>query len=344
VSLVHMSTGKYLSTKKVPLPIHGQYAAVCTGQNIDSKNDAWKIIGAFEVNVKNGGLLSSSTVFGLMHQDTGGNLHSHHAEWGGSQKSNHQQATITLYKDNYDDWLLQCYNPIIDDNDSAHLMSGDIISLFHKNTNQPLYSHEVLLDDGAQEVSCHGNDFNFNSTLQWRIELIRKPIKYGSTIALFHVPTRKYLSTKGVKYPKHEQYIVVCTGKELDFEHDLWTICDLNVGVPLSTCNNIGFKHKETGGNLHSHFTVHGTTPKSNHQQVTLYMHGHPDDYWIIRHHSSKVDLDHLMDGDIINLFHQGTNLPLYSHDILMDDGTQEVSCNGDGREDNNMWCIELIE
>ncbi|CAG8748003.1 399_t:CDS:2, partial [Acaulospora morrowiae] len=171
----------------------------------------------------------------------------------------------------------------------------------------------------------------------WRIELIRKPIKYESTIALFHVPTRKYLSTKRVKYPKNKQYMVVCTDKELDFEHDLWTICDMNVKVPFSTCNIFGFKHKETGEKLHSHFTVHGTTPKSNHQQVTLWMHGAPDEHWIIRHHGSKVDLDHLMDGDVINLFHKRTNLPLYSHDVLLDDGTQEVSCNGDGREDNNM-------
>ncbi|CAG8476303.1 17834_t:CDS:2 [Acaulospora morrowiae] len=326
-----MSTGKYLSTKKVPLPVHGQYSAVCTGQNIDAKNDSWKIIGAFKINVKNGGLISSSTVVRLMHQDTGENLHSHGVIHGGTPKSNHQQATVFRYKHSDDNWLLQCYNSITDDNDSAHLMSGDIISLLHKNTNQPLYSHEVLLDDGTQET------FNCNSTLQWRIELIRKPIKYESTIALFHVPTRKYLSTKRVKYPNHKQNMVVCTGKELDFEHDLWTICDMNVKSPLLTCNIIGFKHKETGEKLHSHFIEHGKTPKSNHQQVTLFMRGNPDDHWIIRHHGSKVDLDHLMDGDIINLFHKCTNLPLYSHDVLMDDGTQEVSCNGDGSEDNNM-------
>ncbi|CAG8596564.1 20_t:CDS:2, partial [Acaulospora morrowiae] len=144
-----MSTGKYLSTKKVPLPEHGQYAVVCTGQNIDSKNDAWKIIGAFNVNVKDGGLVSSISVVGLMHQDTGENLHSHPIHV--TPKSNHQQATIFGYKNSDDDWILQCYNPVTDDSDSAHLMNGDVINLIHRNTNQPLYSHEVLLDDGTQE-------------------------------------------------------------------------------------------------------------------------------------------------------------------------------------------------
>ncbi|CAG8706958.1 18873_t:CDS:2, partial [Acaulospora morrowiae] len=180
-----------------------------------------------------------------------------------------------------------------------------------------------------------------------------KPIKYGSTVALFHVPTRKYLSNKGVRYPynegikyPHNQYMAVCNGQEIDYEHDLWTICDINVGDPLSIRNIIAFKHIKTGGNLHSHDNIflRGGTPKSNHQQVTIYMDGNSDDYWIIRHPISKVDPDHLMSGDIIRLFHKNTNIPLYSHDVLMDDGTQEVSCNEDGREDNNMWCIELIE
>ncbi|CAG8570350.1 18361_t:CDS:2, partial [Acaulospora morrowiae] len=336
VSLVHMSTGKYLSTKKVPLPKHGQYAVACTGQNIDLKNDTWKLIGAFNVNVKNGGLLSSNTVVRLMHQDTGESLHSHGVINGGTSKSNHQQATIYRNKNSDDNWLLHCNNT--DDNDSAHLMNGDIISLFHKNTNQPLYSHKVLLDDGTQET------FNHKSTLQWRIELIRKPIKYGSTVALFHVPTRKYLSNKGVKYSSnegakhsHNQYMVVCNGREIDYEYDLWTICDTNVGDPLSIRNIIAFKHKKTGGNLHSHGLRNGTTPKSNHQQVTIFMNKNQDDYWTIRHNIPKGDLDQLMSGDIISLFHKVTKIPLYSHDVLLDDGTQEVSCNGDGCEDNNM-------
>src|SRR4051794_3086224 len=42
-------------------------------------------------------------------------------------------------------------------------------------------------------------------------EFQKKPIGYGSKIALVHVSTRKYLSTKGIKYdfgPQNQQYMV----------------------------------------------------------------------------------------------------------------------------------------
>lgn len=43
------------------------------------------------------------------------------------------------------------------------------------------------------------------------------------------------------------------------------------------------------------------------------------------------------MNGDIIGLFHNRTNKPaLYSHAVLLGDGSQEVSCSGDGSESNN--------
>jgi hypothetical protein len=43
------------------------------------------------------------------------------------------------------------------------------------------------------------------------------------------------------------------------------------------------------------------------------------------------------MNGDIIGLFHNKTNKPaLYSHAVLLGDGSQEVSCSGDGSESNN--------
>lgn len=43
------------------------------------------------------------------------------------------------------------------------------------------------------------------------------------------------------------------------------------------------------------------------------------------------------MNGDIIGLFHNKTNKSaLYSHAVLLGDGSQEVSCSGDGSESNN--------
>jgi dolichyl-phosphate-mannose--protein O-mannosyl transferase len=63
------------------------------------------------------------------------------------------------------------------------------------------------------------------------------------------------------------------------------------------------------------------------------------DDDWLIRRYNSTTSYDtgHLMNSDIIGLFHIITNKPaLYSHTVLLGDGSQEVSCYGDGSEKNN--------
>ena len=63
-----------------------------------------------------------------------------------------------------DDWIVRRYSPYASYDDSYHLINGDIISLFHVSTNKPaLYSHPILLDDGSQEVSCHGNGNDENN-------------------------------------------------------------------------------------------------------------------------------------------------------------------------------------
>jgi dolichyl-phosphate-mannose--protein O-mannosyl transferase len=63
------------------------------------------------------------------------------------------------------------------------------------------------------------------------------------------------------------------------------------------------------------------------------------DNDWLIRRYKSTTsyDIGHCMNGDIINLFHIRTNKPaLYSNTVLLGDGSQEVSCYGDGSEKNN--------
>lgn len=51
----------------------------------------------------------------------------------------------------------------------------------------------------------------FNLFLLKKDEFQKKPIVYGSRIALVHVSTRKYLSTKKIQYdlgPDNQQYMV----------------------------------------------------------------------------------------------------------------------------------------
>ncbi|CAJ0756948.1 14613_t:CDS:2 [Entrophospora sp. SA101] len=183
----------------------------------------------------------------------------------------------------------------------------------------------------------------------------KRPIAKGSKIALVHVPTRKYLSSKGVTYPTHNQWMVVCNGQEIDLKNDIWTFIEAHdaresVGGLVYFNTIIGFKHQATGSNLHSHIKHHGVTPKSKHQQVTLYGDVNFDDDWLIRRYSPNASYDDsgsLSHGDIISLFHAMSDkhkLALYSHDILLDDGTQEVACYGNGSDENNKWRIELVD
>ncbi|CAB5361078.1 unnamed protein product [Rhizophagus irregularis] len=184
----------------------------------------------------------------------------------------------------------------------------------------------------------------------------KKPIVYGSKIALAHVCTGKYLSTKGIKYDLgrnvQQHYMVICDGQELDLKNDVWTIIGANgisikEGDPVSLNNIIGFKHQATGCYLNSHGTNYGrVTPMSKQQQVTMCSDRDSNNDWVIRRYNSTTsyDVGHLMNGDIISLFHIRTNKPaLYSNAILLGDGTQEVSCYGDGSENNNKWRIEII-
>ncbi|GBC46641.2 uncharacterized protein OCT59_017711 [Rhizophagus irregularis] len=230
----------------------------------------------------------------------------------------------------------------------------------------------VVFNDGPLYVGRSFSYKGFNGEISnfryfnWRLsaeevmedffnESQKKPIVYGSKIAFVHVSTRKYLSTKGIKYdlgPNNEQYMVICSGQEINLENDVWTVIgasgkNINEGDLISLNNIISFKHQATGCYLNSHDTSYErVTPISQQQQVTLCSDRGSDDDWLVRRYNSTTSYDtgHLMSGDIIGLFHISTNKQaLYSHSVLLGDRSQEVSCYGDGSEKNNRWRIELI-
>ena len=138
-------------------------------------------------------------------------------------------------------------------------------------------------------------------------EFQKRPIVYGSKVALVHVSTGKYLSTKGVRYKDfHKQIMVfsificivifflhyyfsrrayiinfiygiakvICNGQEIDLENDVWTVIGAN-GASISAGGSVfvntivGFRYQETGNNLHSHDIYGGryVTPISKQQQ-----------------------------------------------------------------------------
>ncbi|CAB4481417.1 unnamed protein product [Rhizophagus irregularis] len=238
---------------------------------------------------------------------------------------------------------------------------------------QNVKTQKVVFNDGPLHIGRSFNWKGFNGEIShvryfnWRLspeeviedffnESQKKPIVYGSKIALVHVSTGKYLSTNGVKYDlgsQNKQYMVICSDEKTNLENEVWTIIgasgkSINEGIPVSLNSIVGFKHKATECNLHSHDTNQGKfTPISKQQQVTICPGGgNIDDEWLIRRYNpiTSYDTGQLMNGDIIGLFHIRTNKSaLYSHMVLLGDGSQEVSCYGNGSESNNKWRIELI-
>ncbi|GBC46652.2 uncharacterized protein OCT59_017718 [Rhizophagus irregularis] len=231
---------------------------------------------------------------------------------------------------------------------------------------------KVVFNDGPLHIGRSENNLGINGEISnfryfnWRLspeeviedyfnESQKKPIVYGSKITLAHVSTGRYLSTKGIKYDlgrDDQHYMVICGGQEIDLKNDVWTIIGANgesikEGDPVSLNNIIGFKHQATGCYLNSHGTSYErATPITKQQQVTMCSDRDSNNDWVIRRYNSTTsyDIGHLMNGDIISLFHIKTNKPaLYSNAILLGDGSQEVSCYGDGSDKNNKWRIELI-
>ncbi|CAG8531528.1 15905_t:CDS:2 [Dentiscutata heterogama] len=123
----------------------------------------------------------------------------------------------------------------------------------------------------------------------------------------------------------------------MDLINDVWTIIgandeSVNTGNSVSFNTVIGLKHQATEICLHSHSTSYGVTPKSKYQQVTLSSGRNVNDDWQIRRFGPDASYSRLLNGDVISLFHISTGKPaLYSHPVLLDDGSQE-------------WLIKLIE
>ncbi|CAI2178060.1 5272_t:CDS:2 [Funneliformis geosporum] len=226
---------------------------------------------------------------------------------------------------------------------------------------------KVVFNDGPLYIgrSFHkGFDGDVSNVryFNWRLcaeevkeDSLNTRITYGSKVALVHEPTGKYLSTKGIKYDcgRFGQHMVVGTGRKIDLNNDVFTVIEANgtsvsVGSPLLFNNIVGFKHQATGGILHSHGLNFGSTPLMRHQQVTLRQGRNGDDDWLIRRYNSAISKDdsvYVCNNDIICLIHFKSDKPaLYSHPILFGDGSQEVSCHGNGNDDNNKWRIELID
>ncbi|PKC63673.1 hypothetical protein RhiirA1_537606 [Rhizophagus irregularis] len=178
----------------------------------------------------------------------------------------------------------------------------------------------------------------------------RRQIRYGSKIALKHVATGRFLSSKDIRYDTgSKQHIVFCGNWQPDRQTDFWIVIpphkqNRKAGNPVAFNSLIGCKHQQTSRNLHSHNIIE--SPKTKQQEVTC---AGPDtnDIWLLQRHSINSDYNnsgHWEIGDTISLRHDNTKKSLSSHDFLLNDGNQEVTCHADGHEENHKWIVEVFE
>ncbi|PKY56367.1 hypothetical protein RhiirA4_476618 [Rhizophagus irregularis] len=194
----------------------------------------------------------------------------------------------------------------------------------------------------------------------------RRQVRYGSKIALKHVATGRFLSCiKGMRYDTgFKQHMAFCNGWQPDKLQDLWIVipaCKQHVksGNPVPFNSVIGLKHQQSGLNLHSHNKDSPSTksPVTKQQEVTCFggvleWNGHDgppnyDDNWLLQRHSTTSNYDnsgYWEVGDIISLRHINTKRSLSSHDFMMSNGFQEVTCHADGHEENHKWYVEVLE
>jgi dolichyl-phosphate-mannose--protein O-mannosyl transferase len=100
---------------------------ICFTENLgilqlDKLYDFWIVIPAYKQYVRSGNPVSFNSVIGLKHQQSGLNLHSHSMESPG----------------------------------------GETISLRHARTKKSLSSHDFMMNNGYQEITCHDDGHEEN--------------------------------------------------------------------------------------------------------------------------------------------------------------------------------------
>ncbi|CAG8494464.1 2518_t:CDS:2 [Ambispora leptoticha] len=173
-------------------------------------------------------------------------------------------------------------------------------------------------------------------------------VRLGSHITLKHVMTGRFLASQKQNYHGGSQQQQVFGNRWTPGPDDYWIVMpahkhDGEPGAKIRYGDGIRLKHVTTRRNLHSHNGF--KSPVSNQQEVTCFGDDHnsdSNDNWIVQRHSYNqvYEKSQWHVDDIISLHHANTKLALHSHDIALDGEHQEVTCFGNGHEENDKWRI----
>ncbi|KAI8636832.1 MIR motif-containing protein [Parasitella parasitica] len=181
------------------------------------------------------------------------------------------------------------------------------------------------------------------------------PIIFGNLISLKHNMTGRYLASVADSYYENGsgQQIVYAGGWESSEETSFIVIPpigeDIEGDVEVNFGDVIRLKHLVTGAHLHSHADI--ASPITDQQEVTC--HGDDDtsdenDEWIVEQWTFDEDENENFSlddrtwytGRSFFLRHKNTGLTLHSHDELLTEEHNEVTCYGDGPDENDRWRV----
>ncbi|CAB4388956.1 unnamed protein product [Rhizophagus irregularis] len=184
-------------------------------------------------------------------------------------------------------------------------------------------------------------------------------IGYGSTVALKHVATGKYLTSIGnLCYTTgSQQQLIYASDSEFN-PNVLWKMIknqslDNNYSC---TKTDIRLQHKISGQLLgicyyynYDHYYYH-KSPSSNHTEVSCDGNNYYDYIWNFKHSKLENYEGYIKSNDIVNLSINRTQDNrvefLRSHDVQFTIGNetfQEVVCHNERLGGIDEWCIELI-
>ncbi|KAJ2781784.1 hypothetical protein GGI18_003680, partial [Coemansia linderi] len=174
-------------------------------------------------------------------------------------------------------------------------------------------------------------------------------IKIGSIISLKHNMTGRFLHTDRSHSTStgSNQQLVFGFRWNSD-ENDWWQVLPANHDVPVPGSvvafgTQIRLRHVETGRHLHSHYNYH--EGRSGQNEVTAYgdsMRSDENDHWVVEKWGEGAYGQTWTQDEVIVLRHYVSGMALHSHDIMISEDVQSVTCFGRGDEENDKWRVQL--
>ncbi|KAJ2065289.1 hypothetical protein GGI17_000341 [Coemansia sp. S146] len=174
-------------------------------------------------------------------------------------------------------------------------------------------------------------------------------VKIGSIISLKHNMTGRFLHTDRSHSTStgSNQQLVFGFRWNPD-ENDWWQVLPANRDVPVpgsvvSFGTQIRLRHVETGRHLHSHYNYH--EGRSGQNEVTAYgdsMRSDENDHWVVEKWGEGAYGQTWTQGEVIVLRHYVSGMALHSHDLMISDDVQSITCFGRGEEENDKWRVQF--